>query len=517
MSTVSFPKRTLLAASFIALAGLSATPAFAAKDVVVAVYSNFTTLDPYDANDTLSQAISKSFYQGLFGFDKDAKLINVLAESYTASDDGLTYTFKLRQGVKFHDGTDFNADAVKATFDRVTNPDNHLKRYNMFKRITKTEVIDPYTVKITLDAPYSAFINSLAHPSAVMISPAALKKYGKEIAFHPVGTGPFQFDEWNATDYMKVKKFDGYWKQGLPKVDSITWRPVVENNTRAAMMQTGEAHFAYTIPYEQAKLLEKNDKLVMVSSPSIIQRYVSFNVLQKPFDNVKVRQALNYAINKQALAKVAFSGYATPAEGVVPKGVDFAVSYGAWPYDPAKAKELLKEAGYPDGFSTVLWANGNNTTAQKVIQFVQQQLGQVGVKVQIEAMEAGQRVAKVESIPTPDKAGVRMYYAGWSSSTMESDFALTPLLATASWPPKMFNTAYYSNEKVDKGLVEALKTTNRDEKAKLYKEIQDQIWADAPWIFLTTDQLLYVHSKDLSGMYITLDGSFNFDNVDLKQ
>lgn len=223
MSIVSLPKRTLLAASLIAMAGFSASPAFAAKDVVVAVYSNFTTLDPYDANDTLSQAISKSFYQGLFGFDKDAKLINVLAESYTTSEDGLTYTFKLRQGVKFHDGTDFNAEAVKAVFDRVTNPDNHLKRYNMFKRIAKTEVVDPYTVKITLDAPYSAFINSLAHPSAIMISPAALKKYGKEIAFHPVGTGPFQFEEWNATDYMKVKKFDGYWKQGLPKVDTITF------------------------------------------------------------------------------------------------------------------------------------------------------------------------------------------------------------------------------------------------------------------------------------------------------
>ncbi|WP_159566755.1 glutathione ABC transporter substrate-binding protein GsiB [Budvicia diplopodorum] len=517
MTTLSFPRKTLLAAGIVTLASFSALPAFAAKDVIVAVYSNFTTLDPYDSNDTLSQAVSKSFYQGLFGFDKDAKLVNVLADSYTVSDDGLQYTIKLRQGVKFHDGTDFNANAVKAVFDRVTNPENHLKRYNMFNRITKTEVLEPYTVKFTLQAPFSAFINSLAHPSAVMISPAALQKYGKDIGFHPVGTGPFQFSEWNATDYMKVQKFDNYWKKGLPKVDSITWRPVVENNTRAAMMQTGEAHFAYTIPYEQAKLLEKNDKLEMVSAPSIIQRYLSFNVLQKPFDDLKVRQAINYAINKEALAKVAFAGYATPANGVVPQGVEYAVNYGPWPYDPAKAKELLKEAGYPDGFSTTLWANGNNTTAQKVIQFVQQQLGQVGIKVQIEAMEAGQRVAKVESVQKPEQAGVRMYYAGWSSSTMESDWALTPLLATSSWPPKMFNTAYYSNPKVDKALGDALKTTVSSEKAALYKEAQDQIWADAPWAFLLTDKLLYVHSKNLTGMYITLDGSFSFDEVDLKQ
>lgn len=214
----------------------------------------------------------------------------------------------------------------------------------MFSRIDKTEVIDPYTVKITLKEPFSAFINTLGHPSAVMISPTALEKYGKQIGFNPVGTGPFQFAEWNATDFVKVKKFDGYWKQGLPKVDSLTWRPVVENNTRAAMIQTGEAHFVYTIPYEQAKLLEKNDKLTVVSAPSIIARYVSFNVQQKPFDDVRVRQAINYAINKEALAKVAFAGYAKPVRGVVPKGVDFAVDYGPWPYDPAKARELLKEA-----------------------------------------------------------------------------------------------------------------------------------------------------------------------------
>ncbi|SUH16693.1 ABC transporter periplasmic binding protein [Salmonella enterica subsp. enterica] len=139
-------------------------PALAAKDVVVAVGSNFTTLDPYDANDTLSQAVAKSFYQGLFGLDKDMKVKNVLAEGYTVSDDGLTYTITLRQGVKFQDGADFDAAAVKANLDRASNPDNHLKRYNLYKNIAKTEVVDPATVKITLKQPFSAFINILAHP-----------------------------------------------------------------------------------------------------------------------------------------------------------------------------------------------------------------------------------------------------------------------------------------------------------------------------------------------------------------
>ncbi|WP_114196048.1 glutathione ABC transporter substrate-binding protein GsiB [Edaphovirga cremea] len=509
----TFTRKALVAVAV--LAALSSGSAWAAKDVVVAVASNFTTLDPYDANDSLSQAVAKSFYQGLFGFDKDMKLVNVLADSYEASSDGLTYTIKLHPDVKFQDGTDFNAEAVKINLDRASNPDNRLKRYNLFKMIDKTEVVDPTTVKITLKAPFSAFINNLAHPSAVIISPAALKQYGKEIGFHPVGTGPYQFVNWNQTDFVKVKKFDGYWKQGEPKLDTITWRPVVDNNTRAAMLQTGEADFAFPIPYEQAKVLEHNDKLHLVASPSILQRYISFNVTQKPFDNVKVRQAINYAINKDALIKVAFAGFAVPAEGPVPEGIDFSVKYKPWPYDPAKARELLKEAGYPNGFTTTLWSSHNHSTAQKVLQFTQQQLAQVGIKVQVTAMDAGQRAAQVESVGVKE-TGVRLFYTGWSASTGEADWALTPLFATQSAPPKQFNTAFYSNPKVDKALADALATTDRGEKQRLYKEAQDQIWADAPWAFLVTERLVSANNKRLSGFYVMPDTSFSFDNADVK-
>src|SRR5438874_12878301 len=168
--------RSLLA-SAAALALLAAAPAFASKDVVFAVASTFTTTNPYDANDTLSQAMAKSFYEGLYGFDKDMKMIPVLAESYEATKDGLTYTVKLKKGIKFHYGTDFKADAVKVNLDRVTNPDNKLKRYGLYNNnISKTEVVDEYTVRFTLKTPFSPFINHLAHPSTVMISHAVLKQ-----------------------------------------------------------------------------------------------------------------------------------------------------------------------------------------------------------------------------------------------------------------------------------------------------------------------------------------------------
>src|SRR5476651_1414576 len=506
--------RTAILAVAIA-GGLASGSAWAAKDVTVAVGSNFTSLDPYDANDTLSQAVAKSFYQGLFGFDKNLKLVNVLAESYTVSKDGLVYTIKLHPGIKFQDGTDFNAAAVKVNFDRASNPDSHLKRYNLFKNIASTEAVDDTTVKITLKTPFSPFINNLSHPAAAMISPAALQKYGKEIGFHPVGTGPYEFVVWNQTDFVKVKRFDGYWQKGEAKLDSITWRPVVDNNSRAAMLQTGEANFAFPVPYEQAAVLAKNSKLELVSAPSILQRYISLNVTQKPFDNPKVRQAINYAINKDALIKVAYAGYAVPAEGPLPAGIDYAVKFKPWPYDPAKAKALLKEAGYPDGFTTTLWSSHNTSTFQKALQFTQQQLAQVGIKTTVTAMDAGQRAAQVEAKGV-NETGVRMFYTGWSASTGEADWALTPLFASQSAPPAIFNTANYSNPQVDKDLTDALKTTDKTEKAKLYEDAQNRIWADAPWAFLVTERLVSANNKRLTGFYVMPDTSFNFDNADVK-
>ncbi|GAB1385340.1 glutathione ABC transporter substrate-binding protein GsiB [Melaminivora sp.] len=502
----------------IALAALSAAGgALAAGNAVLAISGQPETLDPYNTNTTLTTAVTKSFYEGLFEFDKDLKIKPVLAESYEASKDGLVYTFKLRQGVKFHDGTDFNAAAVKVNLDRVMNPDNRLLRATQFNRIAKVEALDAATLRVTLKEPFAPFINSLAHASAAVISPAALQKWGnKDIAFHPVGTGPFEFVEWKQTEAIVGKKFAGYWKKGYPKVDQISWKPVLENATRAAMLQTGEADFAYTLPVEQAANLKKVDKIEVVSRPSIIVRFLSMNVLQKPYDNVKVRQAIAYAVNKEAIAKVAFGGFAFPAQGIVPQGIQYAVKMDPIAYNPQKARELLKEAGYPNGFESTLWGAYNNTTTQKVLQLVQQQLQQVGIKLQVQALEAGQRTEWVDAWQDAKTAKVRLYFTGWSSSTGEADWALRPLFATEAWAPKLNNVAFYSNEVVDGGIAKALVATDPAERAALYKSVQEQLMKDLPRIPLVTDEILYAHSKRLSGVYAMPDGNINSGDIEIK-
>lgn len=509
-------RRTALA--LLALASIAASgSALAAGNAVLAIYQQPETLDPYNTNVTLTTAVTKSFYEGLFGFDKDMKVQNVLAESYDISKNGLVYTFKLRPGVKFHDGTDFNAAAAKANLDRVMAPANRLLRANQFNRVAKVEAVNPQTLRVTLKEPFGPFINTLAHASAAMISPAALQKWGnKDIAFHPVGTGPFEFVEWKQTEAVVGKKFDGYWKPGYPKIDKISWKPVTENSTRAAMLQTGEADFAFTLPYEQVALLKKSDKVDVVTSPSIIQRFLAFNMLQKPFNDPKVREAIGYAINKDALAKVAFNGYAFAAQGFVPQGVQYALKMQPIPYNVQKAKELLKEAGYPNGFETTLWSGYNNTTSQKAIQFLQQQLAQVGIKVSVEALEPGKRVEMVDAWPDPKTSKLRLYYIGWSSSTGEADWAMRPLFSTESWSPKLANYAFYSNPVVDESIAKALVSTDSDERAALYKTAQEQLAKDLPRIPLVTEDVLYARSKRLSGVYVMPDGNINSDEIALK-
>ncbi len=182
----------------------------------------------------------------------------------------------------------------------------------------------------------------------------------------------------------------------------------------------------------------------------------------------------------------------------------------------AKARELLKEAGFPNGFETTLWSGYNNTTSQKVIQFLQQQLQQVGIKVSVEALEPGKRVELVDAWPDPKTAKARLYYIGWSSSTGEADWALRPLFSTESWSPKLANYAFYSNPVVDDSIAKALLTTDGGERAALYKTAQEQIAKDLPRIPLVTEEVLYAHSKRLSGVYVMPDGNINSDEISLK-
>jgi glutathione transport system substrate-binding protein len=508
----------LAAAPGLAALAAGARPAEAADaphgDLVVGVPDNLTGLDPADVNDTLSQSACRTMMQGLYGFDKDMKLIPVLAESHQANDKATEFTFKLRKGIAFHDGTPFNADAVKANFARWTNPANHLKRSSLFSMVDHVDVIDDATVKVVLKTPFGAFIPTMAHPAAMMISPKAMQQYGKDLIRNPVGTGPYKFVSWSA-DTLKMTRNDKYWKPGLPKLNSVTFRSVPENGARVAMLQAGEAHFIYPMPPEMMKVVEHNPNITIINAPSIFVRYAAMNVTKKPFNDLRVRQALNYAVDKKAYTHVVYNGFADQLDAPLPPKLAFYSKQGDWPYDPKKAKELLAAAGYPNGFETEMWSQ-NNTQAIRSQQFLQQQLGAVGVKVKVVPLESGLLQSKIWTVQKPEDSQLQMYWGGWSSSTGDADWGLRPLFWGKGAPPVLYNVGYYHNPDVDKDLEAALETADADQRRKLYADAQARIWKDAPWIFLAVDHILAGQSKKLSGMYQIADGGLLIEEAALS-
>lgn len=486
------------------------------KDITIAVAANLISMDPHDTNDTLSGSVQRTMMEGLVGFDKDMNVVPQLAEEYSANDTATEFTFKLREGVKFHDGTPFNAEAVKANIDRLANPDLNLKRHSLFAMVKETQIINDYEVKVILKEPFGAMLNNFAHPAGRIISPKAIETYGKDVSQHPVGTGQYIFKEWQPGDHLTVVKNEDYWG-GAPNADSITFKPVPENGARVAMLQTGEADFIYPVPSEQAASINGKDGIVVENAPSIIVRYLAMNTTKKPFDDVRVRQAINYAINKEAFVKVVMNGYASVLDSVIAPNTQFYSQQTPYEFNLEKAKELLKEAGYEDGFKATVWGS-NSSTTMKGMEFLQQQLSQVGIKLDVLPMESGTLSEKIWSVQNPEDAEVELYYGGWSPSTGDADWGIRPLLGgLENAPPKSYNVGYYNNQEVNDLIKGGLATADEEKRKEAYAKVQKLIWEDAPWAFLSVDDTMAGRKNYLEGVYLLPDGALSVTDLEIKQ
>lgn len=480
--------------------------------LTVGVNANILTLDPADANDTLSQSAARLMLEGLLSFDKNMKVVPLLAEKYEANDDATQFTFHLRQGVTFQDGTPFNAAAVKANFERVANPANHLKRLSLLSMLDHVDVVDDYTARCVLKTPFGAFLPTVAHPALQLISPAALQKYGKDIGRNAVGTGPFMLDSWQP-DTLKVKKSPNYWQKGMPYVNGVTIRSIPEDGARIAALQAGEDQFVYPIPPQLAKVVQNNPKLDLIDDPSIVVRYMAMNVNKKPYGDPRVRQALNYAVDKTAFARVVYNGFCDPLLSAEPPHVTFyAQQQNEYKYDPGKATQLLAAAGVGNGLEATLWG-ANNTLSITGMQFLQQQLGAVGVKLKVEPLEGGVMASRIWTVQKPEDSQLELYYGAWSSSTGDADWALRPLFATNAFPPVLYNVGYYSNSAVDASLQGALETADPEKRGMLYADAQKRIWDDAAWVFLGVEKVIGGRDKSLQDAYRLADGGMMIDGA----
>tara|TARA_R110002012_G_scaffold153312_3_gene313359 strand:+ start:416 stop:2098 length:1683 start_codon:yes stop_codon:yes gene_type:complete len=447
------------------------------------------SLDPAAVTAVNDFRILVNIYEGLTRYKSGTLEVEPsLATDWSISDDGTIYTFTLREGVSFQDGSPFNAEAVKFNFDRMLD-ENH-PYYDtgpfplsfFFGAVESTEVVDDLTVKFTLNAPYAPFLSNLAYPTGLIVSPTAVAANGKDFGRNPVGTGPFKFAEWRSNEAVVVERNDAYWGDAAG-TEAVVFRPITDANTRVAEMLAGGIDLMVEVPPTSLGQFQ-GDGFSVAEQAGPHVWFLILNAKEGPFADKRVRQAANYAINKEAIVNDVLEGTATVAAGPTPPA--FAWAYNdaldPYPYDPDKARALLAEAGAEGAELTFYVTEGGSGMLDPVPMgtAIQADLQAVGLNVKIETYEWNTFLGEVN----PGLEGkADMAEMAW----MTNDPDTLPYLALRSeaWPDKGgFNSGYYSNPQVDELLEAARTATDQAERARLYREMQAIVQEDAPWVFV---------------------------------
>lgn len=485
------------------------------NDFVIALQADATHLDPHVSGNGVSNTITNSMYETLVWFDENLELKPLLAKSWTVSDDGLDYTFVLNEGIKFHDGEPFNAESIVANYERAKS-DSSLRLASQTAMWDSVTVDSEYQVTIHLKEPNNTFLNKLAQVR--IVSPKAIKELGKDgLAKQSAGTGPFILSERVDGGYTKMVRNENYWQDG-PKVDTLTWRVVPEDGARVAMLQTGEADIISPLPAIQVDKLKDDASLDVLNLGGLTYRYATLNKNytladgRKPLDDVRVRQAMNYAFDSEAYTQVVFQGYASVPTSLFASSVPYYAEQTPYTADVEKAKSLMSEAGYSDGFPINIWVD-NTTIEMQGAEFLKQQLAQINIDVNVVPMEST-TIADMTSAPE-DKTEVQMWYVNWSSGDYSADGSMRNILHGDKYPPSGYNTAFYNNAEFNKCLDDALKTTDTDEITKLYAQAQSIAWEECPWIFLGVDNSLIGQKKYVKGIKYRPGGTILVTNIEL--
>lgn len=386
------PARILLAAATIALA--AGSTAFAARtDLTIGMVLEPPHLDPTGgAAAAIREVTYANIFQGLTRIGPDGKVHPDLAESWTVSDDGKVYTFKLHSGVKFHDGTDFDANDVKYTLDRDRGPDSTNSQKPLFAHIASVDVVDPATVKITLDEPQGGFLYNMGRGEAVIVAPES-EPTNKE---KPIGTGPFRFDHWAKGSEIVLVKNPDYWGPA-PALDKVTFRIIPDAAAAVPALLSGDVQAFPNMPAGDALAQIKADpRFKVVIGTTEGETILSINNKKPPFDNLKVRQAISYALDRKEIIEGASTGgYGTPiGSHYSPADPGYVDLTGVYAYNPDKAKELLKEAGFPDGFKATIKLPPP-PYARQGGEIIAAELRKVGIDLQIIPVEWAQWLDQV--------------------------------------------------------------------------------------------------------------------------
>lgn len=458
------------------------------NSMVIAVPDEPPSLDPTtNAAAAIDQILNQNVYEGLVRADQNGNIEPALAESFEVSGDGLTYTFHLRRGVLFHDGEPFTANDVVATFTRDMDKEYGHPHPEYYADIKSINAPDQYTVVFHLDRVDAAFISLLALGDSVIL-PADLPP---DIKNHPVGTGPFKFVEWKLGDHLTIARFSAYYREGVPKLDKVTFRFMPDQASGLAALLSGGVDIVARVPAEIALGVKDNPEIETVAGPQNLVQILAINNARAPFNDLRVRQAIAYALDRDKIIQGSMFGYGTPiGTHLTPANPYYVDLTGLYPHDPDKARDLLAAAGYPNGFSTTLTLPQPYEIHVRTGEIIADQLSRIGIEAKIELVDWGQWLSRV-------------YH--------QADYDLTVIGHIGKLDPGLMLTGYsgarkdyyfrrgYDNPELDALLDRGMRTLDKVKRREIYAQAEEIIARDVVNYFIQDPDQIFLLKKGISG------------------
>lgn len=492
------------------------------KDTLVyALNTDVQSLDPQIQNDTTSEQVVKMLYNTLLKFEDDGTVVGDLAESWSVSEDKLTWTFNLKQGVKFHNGKELTSADVKATFDRALNAEaGGLRTTEIIKMFTAVEAPDPYTVTITTDGPYGPMESLMCNMSLGIMDADYIEQYGLDLGTSVEGengTGPFKVVSWERDQEIVVERFDDYF--GTPaKLQTVVYTVIPEAASRVIALETGEVDVIDKPTNEDLERLEADtENFTVLRKPTISQRLFRFGCNDPIISNTKVRQAIVYAIDRQAIIDALFTGSAYPSTAPLAP-VTFGYSdLGEIEQDLELAKSLLAEAGYPDGFDTKIITTERYQNGIELAEIISQQLAEIGINAEIEVWEWSALSASWNGI-TADEFDQPIFIMGAGPSMRDADGGLRGLYTTSETGLNDRNYGFYSNAEVDALIEQGMQETDQQKRVEIYKEAMEILYREDPVAFWLFDMYgLAITSSKVEGVTLSPISTITFENATVKK
>jgi oligopeptide transport system substrate-binding protein len=484
--------------------------------MVLTYKDDISTLDPAIGYDWQNPSIMQAIFDGLMDYRPGTfELVPDLAESVAVSDAGRTYTFKLRHGVKFHNGREMTAEDVRYSFERILNPATQSPAQGYFNVIAGSDefaakgghvsgisIPDPYTVSITLNQAKATFLNVLAMHFGSVVPKEEVDKYGADFGHHPVGTGAFKLVEWTPGQHLLLQRNKDYFKPDLPHLDEVEIQVGQDPSVSLLRLKKGEVDLTGDgIPPAQFQsvMADPSLKNQVIAGKQLQTSYLALNTQVPPLDDVRVRRAINMAINKDRIVRI-INNRAVPAtQPLPPRMPGYDQNYKGYPYDPEGAKKLLSEAGHPNGFGTTLYSI-NTDPNPRIAQAIQQDLAQIGIKAELKALASS---VVIQAGGTPKEAP--MIWSGgmaWIADFPDPSGFYWTILGCGGATQGGWNWSWYCNKEIDERAAKADAMVVAGESAtriQIWRSIFLDVMKDAPWVPIFHEDFYTIHSQRLAG------------------